>query len=261
MKKLIILFAATCLFAACDKNENADFIAQYFFGGDKDPDAPNKGDEKKPTDNLPQTGLVAYYPFEGNANDISGNDLNGEFRGGIFMTSSRKSDAYACGFTGVSNTYVQVPYSSALRLNNFTINAWAYNLSPSRGDGTIIQRGKRDNVGAFSLEYNHLYITDSEKSNYRVPLFDNEDEQPTSREWHMFTVTVQENLVAVYLDGHSMVYGRMNAPYKCSITDDLHIGISDFSTTTDAPFYGYIDDIRIYNRVLSQTEINALYKE
>ena len=50
MRKLIILFAAACLLTACDKDKEADYIAQYFFGQDSksqvtpDPSVPDNGD-------------------------------------------------------------------------------------------------------------------------------------------------------------------------------------------------------------------------
>ncbi len=54
MRKLIILFAAACLLTACDKDKEADYIAQYFFGADKggqtdnpdDPDIPMPGNKE-----------------------------------------------------------------------------------------------------------------------------------------------------------------------------------------------------------------------
>lgn len=263
MKKLIILFATICLLAACDKNENAEIVAQYFLGGNVDSDKPDEDQEpENPVNDVFTDGLIAYYPFDEQAEDMSGNGLDGQFCGGIYMTNSRKGNGYACGFTGISNTYVLIPYSKLLKLDSFTINVWAYNLNSSRGDGTLVQRGHINNSGAFWLGFNYLIITDSGGTNYRVPLYsDDEDKKPTSKVWHMFTLTVEGNTIALYLDGTIMRRGGMQATFKSNITDDLHLGVSDYSESTAAPFYGYLDDIRIYGRALSEEEIQVLLKE
>lgn len=266
MKKLIILFATTCLLIACEKNENEDVIAQYFFAdaeATEKPNIPHNGEDPEETKpDVFKDGLVAYYPFDSQAEDLSGNNLNGRFCGGIYMTSSRKGDGYACGFTGTSNTYVIIPFSPLLKLDCFTINVWAYNLNSSRSDGTIMQRGKRNSSGAFWLGFNYLIITDSDNTNYKVPLYsDDEEKSPTSKIWHMFTVTVEGNTISMYLDGVVMRRGGMHAAFKSTITDDLKFGVSDFNESTAAPFYGYLDDIRIYGRALNDEEVKLLYNE
>jgi len=70
---------------------------------------------------IPIAGLVAYYPFNGNANDESGNGKNGT-TGNVILTSDRKDKANtAYSFNGVSS-FIQA--TNAISGNNFSVNVW-----------------------------------------------------------------------------------------------------------------------------------------
>ena len=65
-------------------------------------------------------GLVAYYPFSGNANDASGNG-HGGFTENTYSTTNQFGETNsALGFVG--NSWVFVPYSAALNTTNFTVS-------------------------------------------------------------------------------------------------------------------------------------------
>src|ERR1700721_3520704 len=70
------------------------------------------------------TGLVAYYPFNGNANDASGNGNNGNVAGATLTADRFGNPNSAYSFNGKSN-YIRVPNSDSLQLtNDFTLTAW-----------------------------------------------------------------------------------------------------------------------------------------
>jgi hypothetical protein len=69
-------------------------------------------------------GLVAYYPFNGNANDASGNGNNGIVVGATLTADRFGNPNSAYSFNGTSD-YIRVPNSSSLQLtNDFTLTAW-----------------------------------------------------------------------------------------------------------------------------------------
>ena len=65
-------------------------------------------------------GLVAYYPLNGNANDASGNGHNGFAQNTVTTTNQFGQTNSALSFTG--NSWVYVPYSSALFTTNYTVS-------------------------------------------------------------------------------------------------------------------------------------------
>ena len=70
-------------------------------------------------------GLVAYYPFNGNANDESGNGNNGVLRGGAISTDRFGKVKSSLEVKNAKGEYVEIPSSDSLNINgNQTISAW-----------------------------------------------------------------------------------------------------------------------------------------
>src|SRR3954470_13592437 len=77
-------------------------------------------------------GLVAYYPFNGNANDLSGNGLHGVLQNGITATSDRFNQINsAMGFDGIDD-YIEVADNKLLRFrDSFSISFFFNRTSQS----------------------------------------------------------------------------------------------------------------------------------
>ncbi len=75
-------------------------------------------------------GLVAYFPFNGNANDMSGNELNGTVSGAV-LTTNRFGTANSAYYFNGSSAYITLPLGSAAFSGDFTASAWfnAYDLT------------------------------------------------------------------------------------------------------------------------------------
>src|SRR5580704_12112208 len=68
-------------------------------------------------------GLVAYYPFNGNANDASGNGNNGMVFGATLATDRFGNANSAYYFDGIS-AYITVPLSNTVFSGDFTASIW-----------------------------------------------------------------------------------------------------------------------------------------
>jgi hypothetical protein len=81
----------------------------------------------------------------------------------------------------------------------------------------------------------------------------------------MLTGTVSGSKVQFYLDGKKTQEGNLGRNFVCAGRSELVIGLSYYkgipSSMERYPFEGKLDDIRIYNRALSATEIRTLYGE
>ena len=96
------------------------------------------------------SGLVAFYPFQGNANDESGNGNNGTVMGAIPTTDRFGIDSAAYEFDGTSS-YITVPSSPSLESPDTALTqaAWIYlygwSLVGQQGVGPIIMKSNSGN--------------------------------------------------------------------------------------------------------------------
>jgi len=80
---------------------------------------------------VPTNGLVGYWPFSGNANDISSNGNNGTVNGAILTTDRFGNSNSAYSFNGINN-YVKVNNSNSINSENKTLSVWLkYNIEPT----------------------------------------------------------------------------------------------------------------------------------
>jgi hypothetical protein len=84
---------------------------------------------------------------------------------------------------------------------------------------------------------------------YALPMFDSR--------WHMITVTLASSTALGYVDGKKFGWTHYPSPWKRFVTDASDLSIEEWSNEY---FDGLIDDVRIYNRALSEAEIKQLYQ-
>ena len=215
---------------------------------------------------VPTNGLVGWYPFDGNGNDESGNGNNGTVNGAT-LTNDRNGNANsAYTFDGV-NDYISV-YNAPFINYPFSISSWVnFNPNSTSGHSPIIGLGE---LGSYSL--NSFYFsphyglngTPSIGTAGANDITSTSANTVTSNNWVYLTVTVSSysvNSVNFYINGillGSNQTGGSNVPFPLNnvgFTIGRHSGASgsDF-------FIGQIDDLTLYNRVLSQQEITTLYE-
>lgn len=222
--------------------------------------------------NVPTLDLVGYWPFEGNANDMTSNANNGTVHGATSSTDRYGVRGYAYCFNGTSD-YIRVPSATSLSgFANLTISVWAKTNALS---GTQCMTGKwwqHLNCGNKS----DTYETAINGSVLQFATnFDNitglsTPPSLTSADvnvWRHF-VFVYDNLNAsfsVYIDGVLVDHESITGTGICSSTNDLLFG-ADEDGYNSAPtiilhrfFNGCLDDIGIWKRVLAPCEILALY--
>ena len=207
--------------------------------------------------------LVAYYPFNGNANDESGNGYHGTENGNPTLATDRFSNANsAFEFDGVDD-YIDVGQKTIF--NNpsaITISVW---IRPNNTEhGKIIAKGFNvgSNRAGFTWEVANMPGTIrfgvSDGSNYTDVLSNN---TVNVGSWHHIVGTYNGSVTSIYLDGvlensNTAISGKLN-----NETGPLQIGRENSGGSGNAEFNGSIDDIRIYNYAISEMEISDLYHE
>lgn len=199
-------------------------------------------------------GLVAFYPFNGNANDESGHNNNGVVTGAIFATDRLGNNNSCYSFDGNSRIVCPdfgLPIGNTAR----TISAWikAEQLQSLMGSG--IPPGHIVKYGVELNETQHCNVTlwgnNIRFSNWSSPPdAEYAFTHPIGEWFQVITRLDEENVVSLFING-AMVYSTSVEIWNTISSGALILG--DFLTN------GKLDDVRIYNRALTQQEIADLY--
>jgi len=217
---------------------------------------------------FPTGGLVAYFPFNGNANDESGHGYNGSPLNGIQLTTDRFGNgSSAFHFDGIDD-YILINNSAGLDLgSDFTFTAFLFTEAPSiPGDSvyyTII--AKRDevqsgNAGIFPW---NLGIDYSKNEYFRRLLFMRtgcllrSDFIVTEGFWDFVTLTVSNDTATFWVNGIMRDHYPLTT---ANVKTDQPVLIG-WNRVNHQQFRGKIDDLRIFSRALSEEEILKLSKE
>ncbi|MBF0225021.1 MAG: Ig-like domain-containing protein [Desulfobacterales bacterium] len=206
--------------------------------------------------------LVAYYPFNGNANDESGNENNGS----VFAVKTtdmfgNPDSAYA--FNG-ENQYIEISDHTSLRgMYEITLSAWiqpetgsygqtiinknaslaqnAYNLACDFRDNTIAGYIQSSSSGAFKQKSD---INTLQLNTWQQVIFTWKGENP--------------NVAQIYINGVKVGSTFSGSPQPRVSTSQSSVYIGSFHNNDW--FRGKIDNVRIYRRALTEAEVNALYE-
>jgi hypothetical protein len=222
----------------------------------------NGGGKKEPE--FLKQGLVAYYPFNGNAKDESGNGYHGTTMGSpVFITDRHGAESRACRMNG-GNDYILVEKEMSLTNANFcTASIWIKSSLESKG--TALQVLGKSPGGNFVS--GHLGITKGEGP--FVGWFSRKDGDSMVRKiedkqflnWiHLCGVwkQISDNAITVtlYVNGD-----KSEARQTPNIMfPDHQFIIIGRQSHGGSQYNGTLDDIRIYNRALSEAEVKELYE-
>jgi len=201
-------------------------------------------------------GLVAYYPFNGNANDESGNGHDGTVNGAAPTTDRHGKQNQAYDFSGNPKSSIRSGKSVNATLKTLTLSAWVYlnKQSQNQPADVICWPGA-----------SHLLIPpmDGDKPTFGVrPDLESwknlqyPDGLPSNK-WFMYTGIYDGKELALYIDGKKVATTDYSAGILDGEEGPIWIGrnFEPFLPTIK----GKVDDVRIYNRALSAAEVKALY--
>jgi len=208
------------------------------------PNAPEYITPVEPSDE----GLVAYYAFEGNANDDSGNGNHGTLNGDVQFAAGHDGSALDCD--GVDDYVSTGKSASDLGIGGNsprTVSSWVY--TRTFANGGIYDVGNRATAQDFSLR-----TLDTENS-WRVQYWggDSDFSYNTANEWVHFTHVHDGAYTKIYANGVLIVDWEKTI----DTTDDNPFQIGLYGWPGDF-FNGLIDEVRLYNRALSAGEALGL---
>ncbi|MCK5229974.1 MAG: LamG domain-containing protein, partial [Desulfobulbaceae bacterium] len=208
-------------------------------------------------------GLVAYYSFDGNGDDQSGNNNHGVENGGIQYKQGMNGDSVS--FDGVDD-YIRVPSHPTLNpVDQLSISFWVKVDGFTNVWSPIVHKGGPITGGYANREYtvwlrnnSFLYLAsagDSSAQNYNYSYC------AQLGYWKHFVGIIdrQNHQIKIYVDG--ILRDESYDPYWTfnNNNEDLIFGWTEETSSTFSPFKGQMDELRIYNRVLTEHEIRTLY--
>ena len=207
-------------------------------------------------------GLVAHYPFNSNANDESGHGLNGTISGATLTEDRMGVPNRAFSFDGV-NGFIEVPDDDALDITSaITISAW---INPAQVEFTnsYVVAKRDDGATGGGNVYSLDCFPGTVRSVFKYPWpGGGYSTIPTSgttpivpNEWQHIVVTWDGAGIIVYRNGSPDGTEAFANQIKIS---DSPLLIGHYSGTANY-FNGKIDEVRIYDRALSPSEVMALY--
>jgi N-acetylneuraminic acid mutarotase len=213
----------------------------------------------------PTPGLVAYYPFNGNANDESGNNNHGTVDGATLISDRFGNPAKAYSFDGQND---KIDFGDVTFLDGeseATIALWINYTEHSGEYDPFITKGP---IAQFEGSYTILYTPGGgHLSSHFVEGWETISsahlaEPLDDGEWYFITVTLENKRVEFYLDGilSTSLQPELNCSQIQNISDPLTVGYN-IRGSGENWYKGFIDDIRIYDYAISKAEILELYHE
>ena len=217
---------------------------------------------------VPTNGLIGFWPFNGNANDASGNGNNGTVLNGVSLTNDRNGNINsAYSFDGVddrifiNNSFFNNGWSS------FTISGWYYlnnQSNPNNGNSShcIFNTSPHNGLGydlnwGSSNKYSIFVGTGVPSTSWNVFFNAKSNQNITLNSWKFITLIKNNNTYYLYVDGILDQTWAATTSVQSYLYKFYFGGADPFNS--NEVINGKLDDIAIYNRALSQSEITSLY--
>ncbi len=229
-----------------------------------------------PSFSFAQSDLIGYYSFcNCNANDNSGNNHHGILTGSPECIPGQRGEGFlfnqtpganGCGQSG--GEYVQLPPFGAIWANGFTVCAWVrfdnvsyyeriIDFGNGSGDsgGLPIWFGREGSSNNLTLE---SWISSNAGTNRSIGRLVAPN-AITNGSIEYYCATISGDTMRIYVNG--VLKAQKNGhPILNVPRSNNFLGRSNWCFA-DPDFKGFMDEVRIYNRALSESEINALYVE
>jgi len=202
-------------------------------------------------------GLVAFYPFNGNADDESGNGRDGIVHGATLTSDQDGVEASAYEFDGITD-YMSFPQALP-DMTEMTFWIWLYVPSGQSGLFNVFVDADGEGLAGVKFTYhgNDGVYLESWKSGCRLKVYPSVGQQITDR-WVNIAWVMTGEYSLVYVDGREAVkvkVGGSNVGGHKMFLAHQYVGEMPFANAMK----GKIASVRFYDRELSEAEILALY--
>ena len=204
--------------------------------------------------------IKSYYEFSGNSNDATGNGNNGSDTSITYGTAYGKIGEGA-DFNG-SSSYISLGNPSDLQNADFTYSGW-FNLQNTPSFFTLISKNYR--TAPWSSPYATILIRVDNSSTIEVGLSNgstytahNYSVSLSTNTWYNLVFTYNGTTGILYLNGSEVASNTYSVTLTYN-TQPWYIGADNSASPQGDHFNGYMDEIGIWSRALTSTEVTQLY--
>ena len=219
---------------------------------------------------VPTDGLVGYWPFDGNANDASGNGNNGVVNGPTLTSDRFGNNNSAYSFTvnssagwGSAQDRITVTNPTIPNDNSFTMSGWVnLETKPSPyNDRSHSLMGRWDEnqtiIFRNQINYSGQILTILADDGLNLSIY--ESGNVTYGNWEHVVITYDGSVLKHYVNGQLTGQQTFNINIVTSSTNltfgELHMANGHWYL-----FSGKMDDLGYWSRALTQEEITTLYE-
>ena len=214
-----------------------------------------------------QNGLVAYYPFCGNANDESGNSNNGTVSGAILSADRFGNTNSAYSFNGINCCGIADPVQEIVITDtlldlskDFTISCWMKSTDINKYQQCLFNS---INHTGFAVELNNehvptklMYAVGPSNAYWDLLYAQGIYNTYQNNTWYHVLFTKNSTNYTIYMnttfDGSSVV------PNSINYTESVGLRIGSIGSGHEI-FKGSLDDVGVWSRALSSQEIQEIY--
>ena len=205
-------------------------------------------------------GLIGWWPGDGNANDVIGNN-NGVLNGGVTFTSGKVGQAFNLdGYSGFISTANQT-----FSPQSFTLEFW---LKTTTSQGGVLVGFGDSQTNLSGNSYWNIYLDNYGRLHFGVwnSGVQSADSAASYNDgaWHQVVASLSPNAgTSLYVDG-ALVANNPSATNLPNYFGWGRIGQNNLNYYWPSPpssyfFNGQIDEVAVYNRALSFDEIASVY--
>ncbi len=193
--------------------------------------------------------LVRWWKLDGNAYDSSPNRSHGTVMGtpGVTYDSTYGKIGQGANFVSSRNSYITIPQVDIT--THHSLSFWMYGNSEASANGSFL-------MGELNTTTNYLFAQDGSGFGYSDDT-DNGSwvgDSDFFQKWRHVVVLFKTSTIELFLDG---VDQESPGTYDGTFTLN-NIGTGHVVPTSFLDFNGYLNDVRLYDNIISTKEIKAL---
>lgn len=220
---------------------------------------------------IPSAGLVAHWPFTGNAADSSGNGRHGNINN-VTLAPGKLGTAGTAYVFNNTNAFIGIPYHSSFNVTRISMCAVLkpsdFYTGPCQGN-FILSRGVQGSSGSLILDYldnayndcsvadTNLYVFAGQVGTIVLPATTMQcSTKVHTNNWYCFVLTYDGTTAKYFINGTliNSFTGWSSAIGNSS--DSISIGKYLWASGYPYNFIGTLDDVAFYNRALTDSEVN-----
>ena len=204
---------------------------------------------------IPQDGLIAYYPFNNDLKDWSGNNHNGKATEALLVGKKNK----ACFFNG-KNAFIEFSGIEPLtKVNQLSISCWICPFVAKQYDSWISKANDSRNNSQWRLSFGPNYSNQLQLTIYDTTWTNHDAEfRFEMNQWYHITYLIDNtgHQASIYVNGQKIKSFEIEEILTSGAP--LFMGFQD---DNNSYYCGLLDEAIFYNRLLTENEIGELYDD